>query len=97
MEHKISKILCIIQFQLTRFYHIIDKFGVMNNFYFHAILPIIVLQGIIAVRALGNNFFYSLIFKYLNIFPGHSIKNKFITKAAHAVTAAQLVFSQDTP
>src|SRR4030042_6725410 len=69
----------------------------MGNLQLHTILAIIVLQGIVAMGALGNNLLDAPLFEYLDIIPNHAVENELIAQAAQTIATAQLVFAQNTP
>src|SRR4030042_959041 len=86
-----------VQFQPLLFYQSADKLGMMDDFPIRTVLMVVILQGMIAVGALGANFFYPTILEYLNIVFNDAIKNIFIPQTPQTVSTAEFILTQDAP
>ena len=69
----------------------------MADFQLGAVLAVVILQGVVAVRALGDDFFHAPLGKHPHVLFGHTVENELVAQPAQAVAAAYLILTQNTP
>ncbi len=72
-----------------------DPFGMVNHFELTVELPVLVFQGVIAVRAGCNDFFNAESLPGFDILHGEGLVKVFLTDTPRRITAAFFFFAED--
>ena len=93
MEHHLAQVFYPTWLQFALLNQIVYQFRMMYNFKLSTVLEIVILQGAIAMWALGDYFLDALLFEHLYVVFSHSIENELIAQTTQAVATAHLILA----